>query len=405
MPIPLPNLDDRTFTDLVEEMRALIPRYAPAWTDHNVSDPGITLVELFAWLAEALIYRLNRIPEASEVRFLELLGADFRPAEPASVTLAVTAQGLEAGLTLPRETPLVAESGGTGEPLHFETVRALRLTPENPGGLLEARQTTLIRNERLGTANGMAHQVFSLARPFVVLDPSDLPPQVPEVRVEGEAWLYRPSLVGSMLHDPHFTVEPRLGVIRFGGGNMGRVPQEGAEIISTYRSTLGRGGRVPGGTEFRIDQESDNLDQGVKAALDSGVSLSIFSKAESSGAMDPTGIQEARDQAARALRKRWRAVRAEDFEELILEEAGLNIARVNCLAERDLTSPDPDLPRHGHVSLVVVPNTPGEKPKPTADCIARVWRLLDERRLITCRHHVLGPEYTDMRIRACVVRK
>ena len=76
MPIRLPNLDDRTFDDLVSELRALIPRYAPAWTDHNVSDPGIMLIELFAWLAEALLYRLNRIPKASEARFLELLGAN-----------------------------------------------------------------------------------------------------------------------------------------------------------------------------------------------------------------------------------------------------------------------------------------------------------------------------------------
>jgi hypothetical protein len=74
MPIPLPNLDDRSFADLVEEMRALIPRYAPEWTDHNLSDQGIMLIELFAYLTEALIYRLNRIPEASEKRFLELLG-------------------------------------------------------------------------------------------------------------------------------------------------------------------------------------------------------------------------------------------------------------------------------------------------------------------------------------------
>jgi len=73
MPIPLPQLDDRRYDDLVEEMRALIPRYAPEWTDHNASDPGIMLVELFTWLTEAIIYRLNRVPVSSELRFLELL--------------------------------------------------------------------------------------------------------------------------------------------------------------------------------------------------------------------------------------------------------------------------------------------------------------------------------------------
>ena len=67
MTIALPNLDDRRFKDLVDEMRALIPRYAPDWTNHNISDPGIALVEMFAFLTEAMIYRLNRVPKAAEV--------------------------------------------------------------------------------------------------------------------------------------------------------------------------------------------------------------------------------------------------------------------------------------------------------------------------------------------------
>jgi hypothetical protein len=62
MPLPLPNLDTRRWADLVQEGRALVPRYAPEWTDHNAHDPGITLMELLAWLAEMNIYRLNQIP-------------------------------------------------------------------------------------------------------------------------------------------------------------------------------------------------------------------------------------------------------------------------------------------------------------------------------------------------------
>ncbi len=73
MPIPQLNLDNRTYEDLMEELRALIPKYCPEWTDHNASDPGITLVELFVWVAETLIYRTNRIPEESRWRLLQLL--------------------------------------------------------------------------------------------------------------------------------------------------------------------------------------------------------------------------------------------------------------------------------------------------------------------------------------------
>lgn len=199
MPIPLPNLDDRSYADLVEEMRALIPRYAPDWTDHNESDPGIMLIELFAWLTETLIYRLNRIPEASEVRFLELLGATF----------------------------------------------------------------------------------------------------------------------------------------------------------------------------FKKDSIAGSAD-------------------------GPVDLDQIRAQTVTALKRRWRAITAEDFEELVLQNRDLNIARVKCLPELDLESSDPETPRPGHVTVVVVPYPETDTLKAIKD---NVFDFLDERRLITCRHHVVGPGYTVVSIR------
>jgi len=73
MPLSLPNLDDRRYADLVEEARSLIPSYAPEWTNHNPSDPGITLVEMFAYLTEMLVYRVNRVTDANVRAFVKLL--------------------------------------------------------------------------------------------------------------------------------------------------------------------------------------------------------------------------------------------------------------------------------------------------------------------------------------------
>ena len=73
MSLPLPNLDDRRFEDLVEELRTYVPRYAPGWTDHNPSDPGITFMEMLVWLGEMLLYRLNRIPPEIYKKFLLLI--------------------------------------------------------------------------------------------------------------------------------------------------------------------------------------------------------------------------------------------------------------------------------------------------------------------------------------------
>lgn len=88
MPLNLPNLDDRRYEDLVDEARAMIPGLAPEWTDHNPSDPGITLIELFAYLTEMLIYRLNRITDENIRTFLKLLDPDWTPSGSTRAALA-----------------------------------------------------------------------------------------------------------------------------------------------------------------------------------------------------------------------------------------------------------------------------------------------------------------------------
>src|SRR3954447_5732378 len=79
MALPVPNLDDRRFQDLVDEAKRLVQQKCPEWTDHNVSDPGVTLIELFAWMTDQVIYRLNRVPDRLYVKFLELLGVRLFP--------------------------------------------------------------------------------------------------------------------------------------------------------------------------------------------------------------------------------------------------------------------------------------------------------------------------------------
>jgi predicted phage baseplate assembly protein len=84
MPLPEPVLDDLRFQrDLVDEARRRIIRYCPEWTEYNLSDPGITLIELFAWMTEMIVYRLNRVPEKNYIKFMELLGIQLQPAHSA----------------------------------------------------------------------------------------------------------------------------------------------------------------------------------------------------------------------------------------------------------------------------------------------------------------------------------
>ena len=90
MPLTIPSLDDRTYQDLRDEALARIPVHTPEWTNFNESDPGVTLIELFAFLTENLLYRINQVPERNRRKFLTLLGIPLQPAASAGglVTIA-----------------------------------------------------------------------------------------------------------------------------------------------------------------------------------------------------------------------------------------------------------------------------------------------------------------------------
>ena len=83
MPITIPTLDDRKYQDLLDEALARIPVHNPEWTNFNKSDPGVTLLEVFAFLTENLLYRANQIPERNRLKFLTLLGVPLQPASSA----------------------------------------------------------------------------------------------------------------------------------------------------------------------------------------------------------------------------------------------------------------------------------------------------------------------------------
>jgi predicted phage baseplate assembly protein len=104
MVLPAPNLDDRRFQNLVDDAKRLVQRRCPEWTDHNVSDPGVTLIETFAYMTDQLLYRLNRVPDRNYVKFLELMGVRLFP--PTAATTKVTFW-----LSAPQATPIVVPTG------------------------------------------------------------------------------------------------------------------------------------------------------------------------------------------------------------------------------------------------------------------------------------------------------
>jgi predicted phage baseplate assembly protein len=125
VPLPLPDLDARRWADLVDEGRALVPLLAPGWDDHNASDPGITLMELLAWLVEHDLYRVNRVPERHRRKFLTLLGFAPRPPQPARAAVAFAAAPGAPTPVLPAGLAVAATATPGGPALAFRTLAPL----------------------------------------------------------------------------------------------------------------------------------------------------------------------------------------------------------------------------------------------------------------------------------------
>lgn len=132
MTLPVPNLDDRRFQDLVDDAKRLIALRCPEWSDHNVSDPGVTLIEAFAFMTDELLYRLNRVPDKLYLSFLDLLGVELHAPSAATADVVLW-------LSAPRPEPVVVPRGTeVGTPrtedrasIVFSTVEELAIPPRS----------------------------------------------------------------------------------------------------------------------------------------------------------------------------------------------------------------------------------------------------------------------------------
>ncbi|MGD9997628.1 MAG: putative baseplate assembly protein [Ilumatobacteraceae bacterium] len=128
MALPAPDLDDRRFQELVDDAKRMVMARCPTWTDHNVSDPGVTLIETFAYMTDVLLYRLNRVPDRLYLKFLELIGVQLFPATAArtGVTFYLSSPA-QATMTLPRGTRAATMRTETQAPVVFTTVEDLQI--------------------------------------------------------------------------------------------------------------------------------------------------------------------------------------------------------------------------------------------------------------------------------------
>ena len=132
MALPVPNLDDRDFQGLVNDAKLRIQARCPEWSDHNVSDPGVTLIEQFAWMTDQLIYRLNRVPDRLYVKFLELIDVQLFPPTAARTHVTFWLTGPQAEtIVIPRGTQVATVRTERDDAVGFSTEEDLSIVPSS----------------------------------------------------------------------------------------------------------------------------------------------------------------------------------------------------------------------------------------------------------------------------------
>jgi predicted phage baseplate assembly protein len=130
MALPAPDLDDRRFPDLVIEAMRTVSQRCPEWSDHSPSDPGVTLIEAFAFLTDQLFYRLNQVPERLQVKFLELIGLRLLPPTPARVPVTFwLSTPAAAAMTIAEGTEVATLRSEAEDSIVFTTTDDLAIVP------------------------------------------------------------------------------------------------------------------------------------------------------------------------------------------------------------------------------------------------------------------------------------
>lgn len=363
MTLPVPNLDDRTFADLVDEARRRIAATCPAWTDLSPHDPGITLVEVFAYLTETMLYRLNRLPEKAYVAFLNLLGVQRQGPVAASVVVDIVREREDGPLVVPAGTRITITGGGAKDAPVFVTEATATIAAGEARATVVAHHCERIEGELVGVGDGTPGQVLTVAHPpmtrsseafdllvGVATDPASLVEGAPAREWAGSTfqiwepvWSFAVHRAGATV----YVVDRAEGRITFapalepGAPAVAAVPAAGAEVRVWYRTGGGPGGNVAAGT-------LTTLRDGVP-----GVAVTNPEPARGGRAMEP--IEQVLRRGPNEFLTVRRAVTASDFELLAAQSSGA-VARAKALTRADVWS----FAQPGEVEVVLVPHVPEE---------------------------------------------
>lgn len=357
MSVPVPNLDDRNFTDLVAEAVERIRQLDPGWTDLSVHDPGVVLVEAFAHLTDILLYRLNRVPERLYATFLNLLGTSLGPPRAAMVSLEFSRPKPGKPVLVPRGTRVTCQPGVPGAPTPvFVTLADATLSESQTSVRVDAGDVVLHDDVEVGTGNGGPGQSFALgSAPVVAGAGVRVGVQVPDgVTTSGQAVVvgnrtYRICREVIVFADARpgevvYRLDRSSGILSFAwydpaGAEQPVVPGAGMAVLVSYLTGGGEGGNVAAGT---LTVLRDPLPDGVK----------VTNPEPSTGGRDTEELASALRRGPADFQARDRAVTARDYEVLATRHGG--VERAHAVTRREAWA----FAKPGEVEVVLVPHVP-----------------------------------------------
>lgn len=336
MALPSPKLDDRDFAQLLREAHRQVRQRCPGWTDLGPGDPGTTLVEVFAYLTETLLYRVNRLPEKVHVELLNLLGVTLQPPAAAMTELLFEVrQPAGRDIEIPAGTRVtVARAGGDSEPPVFATARAVTLRQGETAVRVRAYHAMRVEAERLGSGDGTpAQRLQTRQAPIVsaaaggpgfllaVEEPAgSLPVDAPGLKHAGRTYRIWRELndfteVGD--DDHAFLLDRHQGRVQFAPALQSMVgddepvlatnpralaamPSDGAEVLAWYWHGGGSRGNVAAGT--------------LTVLKDPVPGVTVTNPAAAVGGREAESIENAMQRGGQEIHSLKRAVTARDFE-------------------------------------------------------------------------------------------
>jgi hypothetical protein len=321
--VPQVDYTSRDYTSIRDDMTALIPNYAPKWTNRDPSDIGMTLLELFSYMGDILSYYIDRsaneayIGTASQrdnvLQIARLLG--YKPVENTAAKVTLTFYNTTANpITVPAGTKVAttAVANSSSSQVIFET-NAVATVPAKVGSVngsvqSAAQQGTTVSNEIIGTSNGQLNQVYKLSQTSVINNSVT-------ITAGGITYIQVPYLIDYNGYDAVFSIYTNasgVSYVLFGDGVSGRVPTNSSVIYATYRVGGGASGNVAANTIKTIFTNNQ-----VGLSVLNTYYGSPTDDGSATGGTDPETTDSIRINAPLSLRALNRAVSLSDYAALV----------------------------------------------------------------------------------------